>query len=160
MFPYLTKMIEIGLRRSAIIPFLVVPCLDSVDFYACLTPVLSLALNRDNSDRSKTNMVTEKWLYYTTLTNLALSSIERPELSFDFGCWTRGGVIFGIYSLIGCGGKTNRLVIGYLFCQLALPLSKGWLSLVNNQSWVTRCVFGIHFKTVLAYTEASADRRS
>lgn len=86
MFPYLTKIIEIGLRRAAIIPFSVVPCLDSVDFYACLTPVLSLALNEDNSDRSKTNMVTEKCLYYTTLTNLALSSIERPELSFDFGC--------------------------------------------------------------------------
>lgn len=96
------KMIEIGLRRAAIIPFSAVPCLDSVDFYACLTPVLSLTLNEDNSDRSETDMDTENWLYYTTVTNLALSSIERPELSFDFGCWTRGGVIFGIGSVIGC----------------------------------------------------------
>lgn len=134
MFPYLTKIIEIGLRRAAIIPFSVVPCLDSVDFYACLTPVLSLALNYYNSDRSKTNMVTVHWLYYTTLTNLALSSIERPELSFDFGCWTRGGVIFGMYSTIGYHVQEKRLLIGYLLCQLALPLSKTTLWLVNDRS--------------------------
>lgn len=146
MFPYLTKIIEIGLRRAAIIPFSVVPCLDSVDFYACLTPVLSLALNEDNSDRSKTNMVTENCLYYTTLTNLALSSIERPELSFDFGCWTRGGVIFGIYSVIGHNVQAMRLLIGYIFCQLALPLYKTTFSLVDYQSFVTRwvCRYTLH----------------
>lgn len=79
-------------------------------------------------------MVTVHWLYYTTLTNLALSSIERPELSFDFGCWTRGGVIFGMYSAIGYNVQEKRLLIGYLFCQLALPLSKTTLWLVNDRS--------------------------
>ncbi len=144
MFPYLTKIIEIGLRRAAIIPFSVVPCLDSVDFYACLTPVLSLTLNEDNSDRSKTNMDTENWLYYTTLTNLALSSIERPELSFDFGCWTRGGVIFGICSVIGYNVLAKRRLIGCFFCQLALPLSKATFSLVYYRSSVTHRICSIH----------------
>lgn len=123
MFPYLTKIIEIGLRWAAIIPFSVVPCLDTVDFYAFLTPVLSLTINEDNSDRSKTNMDTGNWLYYTTLTNLALSSIERPELSFDFGCWTRGGVIFGICLVIGWNVPAKRRLIGCVSYQLALPLS-------------------------------------
>lgn len=60
--------------------------MDGVDFYACLKPVLSFVVNEDNSDRSESNMDSENWLYYTTATNPVLSSIERPELSFDFGC--------------------------------------------------------------------------
>lgn len=131
MFPYLTKIMEIGLRWAAIIPFSVVPCLDSVGFYACLTPIVSLTVNVDNSDRSQTNMDTENWLYYTTLTNLALSSIERPELSFDFGCWTRGGVIFGICSMIGYNDEAKRRLIGYFLRQLALPLCDSTFSLVR-----------------------------
>lgn len=83
----MTKIVEIGLRRMALIPFSVVPWLDGVDFYACLKPVLfSFLINEDNSDRSESNMDSENWLYYTTATNPVLSSIERPELSFDFGC--------------------------------------------------------------------------
>lgn len=148
MFPYLTKIIEIGLRWAAIIPFSVVPCLDSVDFHACLTPVLSLTLNKDYSDRSKTNMDTGNWLYYTTVTNLALSSIQRPELSFDFGCWTRGGVILGICTVIGYNVQNKRGFIGSFCCQLALPLSTTQLYWsVTEALWRTRAVgilTGVH----------------
>lgn len=118
------KIVEIGLRRTALIPFSVVPCLDGVDFYACLKPVLSFVKNEDNSDRSLSNMDTGNWLYYTTPTNPVLSSIERPELSFDFGCWTRGGVIFGIWFTIGYFEQTNCFMICCLSCQSILPLSK------------------------------------
>lgn len=62
MFPYLTKIIEIGLRWAAIIPFLAVPCLDNVDFYACLTPVLSLTIRINNSDRFQNKYGHSEWV--------------------------------------------------------------------------------------------------
>lgn len=124
MFPYLKKQIETGLSWAAVIRFSAVPCLDSVDFYACWTPALVSHNNwRQNAIAPKQNVAPESWLhYYTTLTNLALSSIERPELSFDFGCWTRGGAIFGIFVVIGWNFWAKQSVIGWSSCQLALPL--------------------------------------
>lgn len=99
---------------------------------------------------------TENWLYYTTLTNLALSSIGRPELSFDFGCWTRGGVIFGICSVIGYNVGMKRRLIGCFFCQLALPLCKTTFSLVYNRSSMTHwSCEKIHSELILAYAEAN-----
>lgn len=132
------KIVEIGLRRTALIPFSVVPCLDGVDFYACLKPVLSFVKNEDNFDRSLSNMDTGNWLYYTTPTNPVLSSIERPELSFDFGCWTRGGVIFGIWFMIGYFEQTNCFMICCLSLSINSAPLQSAISLVNDGHGVTR----------------------
>lgn len=89
--------------------------------------------NEDKSDPSLNKYGHwESVILYNTDTNLALSSIERPELSFDFGCWTRGGVIFGIWDPIGYNGQAKRPVNGWFSCQSALPLSELPFSLVRS----------------------------
>lgn len=62
-------IMEIGLRWAAIIPFSVVPCLDSVDFYACLTPS-SVSHIKYRQFRSFPKQIwnLKSRLYHTTLT--------------------------------------------------------------------------------------------
>lgn len=123
MFPYLTKIIEIGLRWAAIIPFSVVPCLDSVDFHACLTLVLFLTWNKGNSSfQNKYGHWELVILYNTDKSSTFFHWRARAILRIQ--CWTRGGVIFGIRLVIGYNVQKKRNFIGCLSCQLALPLCK------------------------------------